>query len=60
MVTSFRLLLTLLFVFIIGNLLAQPGPPPNPDAPMTGIEILIGLGSLFGAKKIFEARKNKK
>jgi len=38
---------------------AQPGDPPNPDAPITGIEILVGLGSLFGIKKIMQNRKGK-
>ena len=60
MITSFRIFLTLAFVLVVGNLLAQPGPPPNPDAPLTGIEILVGVGVLFGAKKIFEMRRNKK
>jgi hypothetical protein len=40
---------------------AQPGSDPNdgaaPGAPISGIEILIGLGGLLGAKKLFAARK---
>lgn len=42
------------------NGLAQPGDPPSGDpdtVPITGIEILLGLGSLFGAKKIFDSKK---
>jgi hypothetical protein len=41
------------------NVLAQPGDPPPPDVPITGIEILIGLGGLLGVKKIREVRKRK-
>lgn len=33
---------------------AKPG-----EAPISGIEILIGLGGLLGAKKLFDARKKK-
>ena len=40
----------------------QPGDPQtDPDTvPITGIEILLGLGSLFGAKKIFDFKKKTK
>ncbi|MFZ6014001.1 MAG: hypothetical protein ACOYXT_26915 [Bacteroidota bacterium] len=42
------------------DLLAQPGDPEtDPDVPISGIEILIGLGGLFGAKKIYDLRKKK-
>jgi len=37
-----------------------PGDPQNsePDqVPITGIEILIGLGGLLGAKKYYDLRK---
>ena len=42
--------------------LGQPGTGPNDGAapgaaPIGGIEILIGLGGLLGAKKIFDNRK---
>jgi LPXTG-motif cell wall-anchored protein len=44
--------------------LAQPGDPrtgdPDSSVPLTGIEVLVGLGSLFGVKKIFESRKKNK
>jgi hypothetical protein len=40
---------------------AQPGPPAgDPDVPISGIEILIGIGSLFGAKKFYDFRKRTK
>ena len=38
---------------------AQPQDPPPVDTPLTGIEILVGLGALFGAKKMFDSRKKK-
>ena len=60
MITSLRTVLTLAFMLIVGNLLAQPGPPPNPDVPLTGMEILVGVGVIFGARKILELRRNKK
>ena len=42
--------------------MGQPGTNPNEGAapgaaPISGIEILIGLGGLLGAKKLFDARK---
>lgn len=41
---------------------AQPGSNPNGGrapgvTPISGIEILIGLGGLLGAKKLFNSRK---
>lgn len=37
-----------------------PGDPDtDPDVPITGIEILVGLGGAFGAKKYFDLRKKK-
>lgn len=52
-------------IFISFSGLAQPGDPaggvkPDTSVPLSGIEILIGIGSLFGVKKIYESRKNKK
>ena len=39
---------------------AQPGDPGgNPDVPITGIEILIVAGSLFGVKKFLDHKKMK-
>jgi hypothetical protein len=43
------------------NLLAQPGDPgggEDPDVPITGIEILLGVGGALGARKLAK-RKNK-
>lgn len=39
---------------------AQPADPNvDPDVPITGIEILLGLGGLWGAKKIMDIKKRK-
>lgn len=60
-----RLPILIIIIFISFSGFAQPGDPaggikPDSSAPLGGIEILIGLGSLFGAKKIYQSRKNKK
>jgi hypothetical protein len=43
---------------------AQPGTDPNdgaaPGTPITGIEILIAIGGLLGAKKIFISKSRTK
>jgi hypothetical protein len=39
-------------------LYAQPDPGPDPDVPITGIEILIGAGGALGLKKLLGKRKN--
>lgn len=41
---------------------AQPGGGgpdggAEPSVPITGIEILLGVGAIFGAKKLLDARK---
>jgi len=55
------------FVILLGMLvinftsLAQPtDPETNPDVPISGIEILVGLGGLWGARKYAAMRKRKK
>lgn len=55
------ILSVLIFFSIAAN--AQPGDPggdpgENP-VPISGIEILLGAGALFGAKKFLQNRKNK-
>ena len=60
--------MVLVMLMVLGTTcvcLAQPGSSPNDGAapgtaPITGIEILIGLGGLLGAKKLFDARKKNK
>jgi hypothetical protein len=52
--------LAVLFMASPFNVLAQPGDPVNGDpdtVPITGIEILIGLGGLLGIKKMRDLRK---
>ncbi len=39
-----------------GQVIPQ-NPAGDPDVPITGIEILIGLGGLLGIKKIRDFRK---
>lgn len=59
------LLVVILLIFASDVIvLAQPGQSPNGGgapgtAPISGIEILIGLGGLLGAKKIFDAKRKK-
>ena len=54
-----KLLLLCTFVLLIQcNVFAQPTDPVTPpDAPITGIEILIGAGALIGARKLAALRK---
>lgn len=41
--------------------LAQPGGDPggggNPTVPISGIEILLGVGGLYGARKFLQKKK---
>ena len=58
-----RLPIIAIIIFISFSTVAQPGDPsakPDSTVPLTGIEILVGLGGLFGAKKMFDSRKKKK
>ena len=60
--SRFLIRATLIFIFLSTAtlLLGQPGDPGgDPDVPITGIEILLALGGLLGAKKIYDARKKK-
>jgi hypothetical protein len=54
-------MLTLLLLVMLLHpilLLGQPGDPGgDPDVPISGIEILIGLGALLGIKRLYGARK---
>lgn len=54
------LLTALLLICSTALAIGQPEGPPPPDdtpVPITGIEILLGLGALFGVKKIHDIRK---
>jgi hypothetical protein len=54
-------LLTLFLLAITGFALAQPGggPPPDPGqpVPISGIEILIGAGLLYGIKNSLDRKR---
>lgn len=44
---------TLIFIALGSVAFAQPqNPSGDPDVPITGIEILLAAGALFGAKKL--------
>jgi hypothetical protein len=56
--------ITLVFGFLLITqvALSQPPPPPQPEAvPIDGgLSLLAAAGAALGAKKIWDARKNKK
>jgi len=57
-----RVLMGLVFVFAGLMGYAQPtppGPPPPNPVPISGIEILVGVGALLGVKRLIQHRKNK-
>ncbi len=58
-----RILLSLIVIFMITSrvLFAQPGDPGgDPDVPITGIEILLGLGGVLGVKRLMGVRRKSK
>lgn len=56
-----RVSITIILFFASSALLnAQPGDGGgDPDVPISGIEILIGLGGLYGLRKAYIARRKK-
>jgi hypothetical protein len=56
---SFALVL-ILTCMVVSLAVAQPGggPPPDPGQPLpiTGIEILLGIGCLLGIKRLRDSR----
>jgi hypothetical protein len=46
-----------LLIFLPAILYAQPGPPGDPDVPITGIEILIGAGAAYGLSRKWLRKK---
>ncbi len=57
------LLLVIFFFCLLSFAYSQPGDPGGggkPGVPITGIEYLIGLGGLFGARKIMKSLKKTK
>lgn len=61
MILKLRKTVIIICLLISGHaLFAQPGDPGgDPDVPITGIEILIGAGALFGLKRTLSKRDNK-
>ena len=58
-----RILLSLIVIFMITSsvLFAQPGDPGgDPDVPITGIEILLGLGGALGVKRLLGVKEKSK
>jgi hypothetical protein len=57
----FKVILLTCFMILPWLGISQPGDPEtDPDVPISGIEILIGLGGLYGAKKYVDLkRKNR-
>jgi hypothetical protein len=55
------ILISSFFIIGLSTLSAQPGPPPPADqdnpVPITGIEYLIAAGAAFGAKKLYDKKK---
>jgi hypothetical protein len=61
---TMKLLLACLAVLFsaISTVYAQPGDPGgggDPDVPISGIEILLALGGLFGVSRFFTRSKAK-
>ncbi|MCU0420813.1 MAG: hypothetical protein MUC38_14260 [Cyclobacteriaceae bacterium] len=52
-------LLVLFFVCLSWHAFGQPGPPPDPDVPISGIELLLLAGGALGLKKYFSSEKKK-
>lgn len=57
---GFRVLLCVSVALIISPLegWAQPGPPPDPDVPISGIEFLLGGGALLGVRQLLSRFKS--
>ena len=50
----------ILFFFALPVVLwAQPGPPTDPDIPLSGIEILIGAGAAYGISRKWLRKKQR-
>jgi hypothetical protein len=47
-------------IFFAARLMAQPGDPGgDPDVPISGIELLIGAGGIYGLRKMMQKNKNR-
>lgn len=54
-----RIYLVLILLLVSASLLAQPGPPDDPDIPISGIEILLLLGGVLGLRKFYVKSNSK-
>jgi len=55
-----RILFVGMFLLLTVTLYAQPVDPPDPDVPIDGgIGFLLAAGALYGAKRIYDVKKNK-
>lgn len=58
---NIRLALLFLLTLNFFSVFAQPGGDPggggNPSVPITGIEVLLGIGGALGVKKLVAKRK---
>ncbi len=56
-----RFILLFFALFLVENVSAQPGDPGgDPDVPIDGgIGFLLAAGALYGAKRIYDIKKNK-
>ena len=60
MKTVTQWVLALVFIIVLGDLMAQAPPPPpgsNNPAPFGFVELLIGAGALYGGKKAYDKKK---
>lgn len=62
MIVKLRKTVLVICLLISGySVLAQPGDPGgDPDVPITGIELLIGAGAIFGARRAYNSFKIKR
>lgn len=56
-----RVTIVVYLIFVSFALLAQPGDPGDPTnpVPITGIEVLIGIGASLGLGKFLKSKKDK-
>lgn len=54
-----KIFTTLCLLTLVIVAFAQPGNPSNPVPLDGGISLLIAAGAAFGAKKIYDARKDR-
>jgi hypothetical protein len=54
-----KIYLVLMLLLVSASLFAQPGPPDDPDIPISGIEILLLLGGVLGLRKFYVKSNSK-